>query len=167
MQQLGYVFDPKPKRYISVTGRACRLRWRRSSWRLWWMRCMARSGRCCSNPVWVCRARLPPAPAPFQLAPVVDALHGAQRPVLYVGGGCLDAAPELRELVARTGVPVAQTLMGLGTFPASDPLALQARPSGSTHLCVTWGLAPSYRRLTRLRCMRTLRPTVRLQRGED
>ena len=74
------------------------------------------------------RARLPPAPAPFQLAPVVDALHGAQRPVLYVGGGCLDAAPELRELVARTGVPVAQTLMGLGTFPASDPLALQARP---------------------------------------
>ena len=78
------------------------------------------------------RARLPPAPAPFQLAPVVDALHGAQRPVLYVGGGCLDAAPELRELVARTGVPVAQTLMGLGTFPASDPLALQARPPQST-----------------------------------
>jgi len=47
--------------------------------------------------------------------------------VLYVGGGCLDASAELRALVARTRVPVAQTLMGLGTYPASDPLALQAR----------------------------------------
>jgi TPP-dependent trihydroxycyclohexane-1,2-dione (THcHDO) dehydratase len=61
------------------------------------------------------------------IKPIVDALHGAERPVLYVGGGCLDAAPELREFVARTGIPVAQTLMGLGAFPESDPLALQAR----------------------------------------
>ena len=38
----------------------------------------------------------------------------AKRPVLYVGGGCLDAAPELRAFVERTGIPVAQTLMGLG-----------------------------------------------------
>ena len=35
--------------------------------------------------------------------------------MLYVGGGCLDAAPELRAFVERTGIPVAQTLMGLGT----------------------------------------------------
>lgn len=45
--------------------------------------------------------------------------------MLYVGGGCLDASEELREFVRRTGIPVAQTLMGLGTFPESDPLALQ------------------------------------------
>jgi glyoxylate carboligase len=51
----------------------------------------------------------------------------AKRPVLYVGGGCLDSAAEIRELVSRTGIPVVQTLMGLGTFPESDPLALQAR----------------------------------------
>lgn len=49
----------------------------------------------------------------------------AQRPVLYVGGGCVDAAEEVREFVRRTGIPVVQTLMGLGTFPESDPLALQ------------------------------------------
>lgn len=48
----------------------------------------------------------------------------AERPVLYVGGGCLDAAPELRDFVARTGVPVAATLMGLGTFPESHELSL-------------------------------------------
>jgi acetolactate synthase I/II/III large subunit len=48
----------------------------------------------------------------------------AERPVLYVGGGCLDAAPELRDFVARTGVPVASTLMGLGAFPESHALSL-------------------------------------------
>ena len=48
----------------------------------------------------------------------------AERPVLYVGGGCLDAAPELRSFVRRTGVPVASTLMGLGTFPESHDLYL-------------------------------------------
>ena len=41
----------------------------------------------------------------------------AKRPVLYVGGGCLEAAPELRAFVERTGIPVAQTLMGLGELP--------------------------------------------------
>lgn len=48
----------------------------------------------------------------------------AERPVLYVGGGCLDAAPELRSFVERTGIPVASTLMGLGTFPESHNLCL-------------------------------------------
>lgn len=57
----------------------------------------------------------------------MDAIHASRRPVLYAGGGCLDCPDELRELVARTGIPVAQTLMGLGAFPESDPLALQVR----------------------------------------
>ena len=48
--------------------------------------------------------------------------------MLYVGGGCLDASKELREFVAKTGIPVASTLMGLGAFPDSDELALQVRP---------------------------------------
>lgn len=48
----------------------------------------------------------------------------AERPVLYVGGGCLDAAPGLGDFVARTGIPVASTLMGLGTFPESHELSL-------------------------------------------
>lgn len=59
------------------------------------------------------------------IKPIVDAIHGSKRPVLYVGGGCLDASAELREFVAATGIPVAQTLMGLGAFPETHPLALQ------------------------------------------
>jgi acetolactate synthase-1/2/3 large subunit len=70
-------------------------------------------------------SRLPLPPMDSDIRPVVAALREAKKPVLYVGGGCLDASEELREFVRHTGIPVAQTLMGLGTFPASDPLALQ------------------------------------------
>ncbi|BDA51064.1 Acetolactate synthase 1, chloroplastic [Coccomyxa sp. Obi] len=70
-------------------------------------------------------ARLPQLPSPLDIKPIVDAIHGSERPVLYVGGGCLDASAELREFVEATGIPVAQTLMGLGTFPETHPLALQ------------------------------------------
>jgi acetolactate synthase-1/2/3 large subunit len=70
-------------------------------------------------------SRLPPPPEPAQLAAVIKALKEAKKPVVYLGGGTLDAAPEVREFVKRTGIPVASTLMGLGTYPATDPLALQ------------------------------------------
>jgi acetolactate synthase I/II/III large subunit len=70
-------------------------------------------------------ARLPPPPPLSALAPVLAALAASQRPVLYVGGGCLEASDELVRFAVRTGVPVAQTLMGLGAFPESHPLALQ------------------------------------------
>lgn len=60
----------------------------------------------------------------------------AKKPVLYVGGGCLNAWQELREFVAQTGIPVTQTLMGLGTFDATDPLSLHvgARSTSSFSL---------------------------------
>ena len=67
-----------------------------------------------------------PQPAPLSsLEAVVSAIRDSKKPVLYVGGGCVDAAEELSEFVQRTGIPVAQTLMGLGAFPEQDPLALQ------------------------------------------
>ncbi len=53
-------------------------------------------------------------------------IEGSQRPVLYVGGGCVssDARDEVRELAHLMQIPVAVTLMGKGVFPASDPLDL-------------------------------------------
>ena len=49
-----------------------------------------------------------------------------QAAVIYAGGGIIsgDASRELRELVRKTGIPVTMTLMGLGAFPATDPLSL-------------------------------------------
>src|SRR4051794_5060581 len=52
-----------------------------------------------------------------------EALAAARRPVLYAGGGVVQAgaADELRALAALCGAPVTTTLMALGAFPASDP----------------------------------------------
>ncbi|WP_428409573.1 acetolactate synthase 3 large subunit [Hyphococcus sp.] len=59
-----------------------------------------------------------------QIDQVVDLMRYARRPVLYTGGGVINAGPEasktLRELAKATGFPVTSTLMGLGAFPASD-----------------------------------------------
>ena len=49
-----------------------------------------------------------------QMQQVLDMIKKAKRPVVYAGGGCLDAAPELKEFIRATGIPVTQTLMGLG-----------------------------------------------------
>ncbi|MDB5707582.1 MAG: ilvB, partial [Sphingomonas bacterium] len=54
----------------------------------------------------------------------VDMLAAAERPILYTGGGIINAGPGasqlLRELARITGAPVTSTLMGLGAFPASS-----------------------------------------------
>ncbi|MBN9071348.1 MAG: acetolactate synthase 3 large subunit [Rhizobiales bacterium] len=53
----------------------------------------------------------------------VELMRGAQRPMLYTGGGVVNSGPEacnlLRELVELTGFPITSTLMGLGAYPAS------------------------------------------------
>jgi len=69
-------------------------------------------------------SRLPSPPTTAQMQQVLDMLLAAKKPVVYAGGGCLDAAPELKEFIERTGIPVTNTLMGLGCYPASDELSL-------------------------------------------
>ncbi|MCB1383605.1 MAG: acetolactate synthase 3 large subunit [Notoacmeibacter sp.] len=55
----------------------------------------------------------------------VALMAGAKKPVIYSGGGVVNAGPEachlLRELVELTGFPITSTLMGLGAYPASGP----------------------------------------------
>ncbi len=55
----------------------------------------------------------------------VDLLASAKKPIIYVGGGVINAGPEasemLTKLVRMTGFPCTTTLMALGAFPASDP----------------------------------------------
>jgi acetolactate synthase-1/2/3 large subunit len=54
------------------------------------------------------------------------ALMQAQRPLIYAGGGVIaaGAATALRAFVDTFGLPVTTTLMGLGAFDTTDPLAL-------------------------------------------
>src|SRR5215211_3922691 len=55
-----------------------------------------------------------------QIRLAAKALANARRPVLYVGGGVINAgaASELTELALADRLPVTCTLMGLGAFPA-------------------------------------------------
>ncbi|MFP6600234.1 MAG: biosynthetic-type acetolactate synthase large subunit [Deltaproteobacteria bacterium] len=59
-----------------------------------------------------------------QVAKALDLLEGAERPLLYVGGGVQwgGSAAKLTELARMLGAPVTTTVMGLGTYPASDEL---------------------------------------------
>ena len=60
-----------------------------------------------------------------QVRRAVALLKGARRPIVYSGGGVINAGPDataaLRELVRLSNAPCTSTLMGLGAFPASDP----------------------------------------------
>ncbi len=61
---------------------------------------------------------------PGQIKKAVDLIFEAKRPMVYTGGGVVlgNAAPQLTELVRTLGFPCTNTLMGLGAYPATDPL---------------------------------------------
>jgi acetolactate synthase-1/2/3 large subunit len=61
---------------------------------------------------------------PLQIRQAGEALARAEKPVLYVGGGTLnaDACAELRELAEAGRLPVITTLMGKSAFPETHEL---------------------------------------------
>ncbi len=64
-------------------------------------------------------------PDPAAIEATIDLIMKAQRPILYTGGGIINAGPaasqSLRALAEIMAAPVTSTLMGLGAFPASSP----------------------------------------------
>jgi acetolactate synthase-1/2/3 large subunit len=61
-----------------------------------------------------------------QLPKVVKLIQEAKRPVVFAGGGVIlsKASKELKRFAKNIHAPVTATLMGLGAFPASDPMWL-------------------------------------------
>lgn len=61
-----------------------------------------------------------------QIKEAVEAMEGAVRPLLYVGGGAVisGADQELLQLAEKLEIPVTTTLMGMTAFPGRHPLAL-------------------------------------------
>ena len=57
-----------------------------------------------------------------QIKKAVELLLSAKRPMIYTGGGVIlgDAAEQLTRLTRLLGMPITNTLMGLGSYPASD-----------------------------------------------
>ncbi len=64
-------------------------------------------------------------PDAAQIRAAVKLLKTAKRPIVYAGGGVINAGPEasrlLGEFVRMTGMPCTNTLMGLGAYPSTDP----------------------------------------------
>ena len=62
---------------------------------------------------------------PGRIQTAIRLIARAKRPILYTGGGIINAGPRasalLREFAQLTGAPVTSTLMGLGAFPAPHP----------------------------------------------
>jgi acetolactate synthase I/II/III large subunit len=58
-----------------------------------------------------------------QIAKAIALLKSAKRPVIYAGGGVINAgaAAALTKFVRLTGFPCTNTLMGLGAYPSNDP----------------------------------------------
>lgn len=61
-----------------------------------------------------------------QIDRALDLIAGAERPLVYAGGGVVlsEASAELLEFVETAAVPVTTTLMGLGAVPGDHPLNL-------------------------------------------
>jgi acetolactate synthase-1/2/3 large subunit len=59
-----------------------------------------------------------------QVDGLVKAIELAEKPLFYTGGGVVNSGSRaitlLRELVKETGFPITSTLMGLGSYPASE-----------------------------------------------
>src|SRR5713226_1622691 len=82
------------------------------------------------------KARLEEGPAPRQRKPhhapelalrrAVALIDAAERPLILAGQGVLkaEASGILLQFAEKAGIPVTATLLGLGGFPASHPLAL-------------------------------------------
>ncbi|MCO2049775.1 hypothetical protein FA408_03365 [Pseudomonas aeruginosa] len=73
-------------------------------------------------------------PAVLARAPLREAaarLRNAKKPLLLLGGGCVEAAAEARALAAALDAPTALTINAKGLLPADHPLLL-----GSNQSCV-------------------------------
>lgn len=102
---------------------------------------IAQSGR--PGPVWIdipkdvqtAEIELSELPEPGDRAPTPEfsaesvreaaaMINAAQRPVLYLGGGVINAPERVRELSEKANLPTTMTLMALGMLPKAHPLSL-------------------------------------------
>lgn len=76
---------------------------------------------------------------PKQIKSAVDLIESAERPVLYVGGGVINAgaSSELIEFAEAVNAPVVTTLMARGAFPDDHRLALGMPGMHGTYFATT------------------------------
>jgi len=70
-----------------------------------------------------------PAPDPATISAAASRLRSARRPLLLLGGGCVAALDEVRELATRLDAPTALTINAKGLLPSGHPLLLGSNQS--------------------------------------
>ncbi len=70
-----------------------------------------------------------PAPSAELIKQAAEKLQGAKRPLLLLGGGCLDAADVARQLATVLDAPTALTINAKGLLPADHPLLIGSNQS--------------------------------------
>ena len=63
-----------------------------------------------------------PGPAADAIAAAAELLRRAERPLVVLGGGARDAAPQARALVERLGALAVTTVNGMGILPSEHPM---------------------------------------------
>jgi acetolactate synthase I/II/III large subunit len=63
---------------------------------------------------------------PGQIRRILSLILKSRRPVIYAGGGIVlsNSSDELTTFARKLQIPVTTTLMGMGAFPAGDPLSM-------------------------------------------
>lgn len=59
-----------------------------------------------------------------ELKEFTNLLNASKRPLMLIGGGCIDASEEIEKFVSALQIPVVSTLMGIGIYPSENNLYL-------------------------------------------
>lgn len=60
----------------------------------------------------------------MDIAVLQKLINTSQKPLVLLGGGCINAAPEIEQFVSKLQCPVVSTLMGIGVYPSENNLYL-------------------------------------------
>jgi acetolactate synthase-1/2/3 large subunit len=65
-----------------------------------------------------------PEPDPDKIAALAKLVDAAKTPMIWIGGGAVDAGPEILALAEKIGAPVVSFRMGKGVVDSRHPLSL-------------------------------------------
>lgn len=65
-----------------------------------------------------------PVVSEFEYEKVISLLNSAEKPIILLGGGAVNAVENIKYFAETTKIPVVSTLMGIGVFPSEHNLYL-------------------------------------------
>ena len=76
--------------------------------------------------------RANPLPDPEKIAALAKLVDGAKAPMIWIGGGAVDAGPEILALAEKIGAPVVSFRIGKGVVDSRHPLGADHASAASS-----------------------------------